>query len=117
VTVEAEFLSDQSDVEHNRYAFSYHVKIINTGNVAAQLISRHWIINEVNGDEQEVRGLGVVGEQPLLNPGQSFEYSSGTVLNTPVGKMHGSYQMVADDGTQFDAVVPTFVLNMPRVLH
>ncbi len=117
VTVEAEFLSDQSDVEHNRYAFSYHVKIVNTGNVAAQLISRHWIINEVNGDEQEVRGLGVVGEQPLLNPGQSFEYSSGTVLNTPVGKMHGSYQMVADDGTQFDAVVPTFVLNMPRVLH
>jgi ApaG protein len=117
VTVEAEFLPDQSDVEHNRYAFSYHVKIINTGNVAAQLISRHWIINEVNGDEQEVRGLGVVGAQPLLNPGQFFEYTSGTVLNTPMGKMHGSYQMVADDGTQFDAVVPTFVLNMPRVLH
>ena len=117
VTVETEFLPDQSDVERNRYAFAYHIKIINTGNVAAQLISRHWIIIEANGEQQEVKGLGVVGAQPLLNPSQYFEYTSGTVLNTPMGEMHGTYQMVADDGTQFDAIVQTFALIMPRVLH
>lgn len=117
VTVETEFLPDQSDVERNRYAFAYHVKIINTGNVAAQLISRHWIIKEVNGEQQEVKGLGVVGAQPLLNPNQRFEYTSGTVLNSPIGEMHGTYQMVADDGTQFDAIVQPFALKMPRVLH
>ena len=117
VTVETEFLPDQSDVERNRYAFAYHVKIINTGNVAAQLISRHWIIKEVNGEQQEVKGLGVVGAQPLLNPSQHFEYTSGTVLNSPIGEMHGTYQMVADDGTQFDAVIQPFALKMPRVLH
>ena len=99
VTVESEFLPDQSDLERNRYAFAYHIKIVNTGNVAAQLISRHWVIDEFNGEQQEVRGLGVVGAQPLLQPGQLFEYTSGTVLTTPNGKMHGSYQMVADDGT------------------
>lgn len=117
VTVETEFLPDQSDVERNRYAFAYHIKIINTGNVAAQLISRHWIIIAANGVQQEVKGLGVVGAQPLLNPNQYFEYTSGTVLNTPMGEMHGTYQMVADDGTQFDAIVQTFALTMPRVLH
>ena len=117
VTVESEFLPDQSDLERNRYAFAYHIKIVNTGNVAAQLISRHWVIDEFNGEQQEVRGLGVVGAQPLLQPGQLFEYTSGTVLTTPNGKMHGSYQMVADDGTAFDITVPAFTLSMPRVLH
>ena len=117
VTVETEFLPDQSDLERNRYAFAYHIKIVNTGNVAAQLISRHWVIDEFNGEQQEVRGLGVVGAQPLLQPGQLFEYTSGTVLTTPNGKMHGSYQMVADDGTAFDVSVPAFTLSMPRVLH
>lgn len=117
VTVETEFLPDQSDLERNRYAFAYHIKIVNTGNVAAQLISRHWVIDEFNGEQQEVRGLGVVGAQPLLQPGQLFEYTSGTVLTTPNGKMHGSYQMVADDGTAFDVAVPAFSLSMPRVLH
>ena len=117
VTVETEFLPDQSDLERNRYAFAYHIKIVNTGNVAAQLISRHWVIDELNGEQQEVRGLGVVGAQPLLQPGQLFEYTSGTVLTTPNGKMHGSYQMVADDGTAFDITVPAFTLSMPRVLH
>ncbi|CAN4276278.1 CO2+/MG2+ efflux protein ApaG [Methylophilaceae bacterium] len=117
VTVETEFLPDQSDLERNRYAFAYHIKIVNTGNVAAQLISRHWVIDEFNGEQQEVRGLGVVGAQPLLQPGQLFEYTSGTVLTTPNGKMHGSYQMVADDGTAFDITVPAFSLSMPRVLH
>jgi ApaG protein len=117
VTVETEFIPDQSDIERNRYAFAYHISIMNTGNVPAQLISRHWIIKEANGEQQEVKGLGVVGAQPLLNPSEHFEYTSGTVLSTPMGEMHGTYQMVADDGTQFDAVIGTFVLNMPRVLH
>ncbi len=117
VTVETVFIPEQSDVEHNRYAFAYHVKIINTGNVTAQLISRHWIITEANGEQQEVKGLGVVGEQPLLNPNEQFEYTSGTVINTPMGEMRGTYQMVAEDGARFDAIVNTFVLAMPRVLH
>ena len=117
VTVETVFIPEQSDVEHNRYAFAYHVKIINTGNVPAQLISRHWIITEANGEEQEVKGLGVVGEQPLLSPNEHFEYTSGTVINTPIGEMRGTYQMVAEDGASFEAVVNTFVLAMPRVLH
>jgi ApaG protein len=117
VTVETEFIPDQSDVALNRYAFAYHIKIANTGNVPAQLISRHWVIQEANGEQHEVKGLGVVGAQPLLKPNEYFEYTSGTVLNSPVGEMHGTYQMVADDGKQFDAVIEKFVLNMPRVLH
>jgi ApaG protein len=117
VTVEAEFIPEQSDVARNRYAFAYHVKISNSGNVAAQLISRHWIIVEANGEQQEVKGLGVVGAQPLLNPSEHFEYTSGTVLSTPMGEMRGTYQMVADDGTQFDVVIQPFSLSMPRVLH
>ena len=117
VTVETVFIPEQSDVEHNRYAFAYHIKIINTGNVPAQLISRHWIITEANGEEQEVKGLGVVGEQPLLSPNEHFEYTSGTVINTPMGEMRGTYQMVAEDGASFEAIVNTFVLAMPRVLH
>ena len=117
VTVEVEFLPDQSDITLNRYAFAYHIKITNTGNVAAQLISRHWIIMEANGEQQEVKGLGVVGAQPLLAPNSHFEYTSGTVLNNPSGEMRGSYQMVAEDGTQFDAQIQTFRLAMPRVLH
>lgn len=117
VKVEATYIPDQSDVTLNRYVFSYHVTITNTGNIAAQLISRHWVIVEADGQQQEVRGLGVVGEQPLLAPKQSYEYTSGTVINTPMGKMHGSYQMVAEDGTRFEAMIPVFTLNMPRVLH
>lgn len=117
VTVEVEFIPDQSDVARNRYAFAYHIKITNTGNVSAQLISRHWIIVEASGEQQEVKGLGVVGAQPFLNPNDFFEYTSGTVLSTPMGEMRGSYQMVADDGVQFDATIQTFALIMPRVLH
>lgn len=117
VKVEATFIPEQSDVEHNRYVFTYHVTITNTGNVAAQLVSRHWVITEGDGQVQEVKGLGVVGEQPLLKPGAKFEYTSGTVINTPMGKMHGSYQMIAEDGVRFEAYIPTFLLNMPRVLH
>lgn len=117
VLVEAVFIPEQSDVALNRYAFAYHVKISNTGNIAAQLISRHWIIVDANGGQQEVKGLGVIGAQPMLQPGEMFEYSSGTMLTSPMGEMHGSYQMVAEDGTRFDAIIAPFALSMPRVLH
>ncbi len=117
VQARSEFIPEQSRVEDDRFVFAYTITITNTGNIAAQLISRHWIISDANQQIQEVRGLGVIGEQPLLRPGESFEYSSGCVIATPVGTMHGSYQMVADDGTKFDAPVAEFTLNMPRVLH
>jgi ApaG protein len=117
VTVEVEFLAEQSDLTTNRYAFAYHIKISNTGTVPAQLISRHWIITDGNNETQEVKGLGVVGAQPLLSPNQTFEYTSGTVLDSPMGEMRGTYQMVAEDGTQFDVEIPAFALTMPRVLH
>lgn len=117
VIVATAFIAEQSDVEDNRYVFSYSIKITNTGSVPAQLISRHWVIVDATGNTQEVKGLGVVGAQPLLNPGQYFEYTSGTSLSTPVGSMHGTYQVVAEDGTQFDAVIAPFTLTMPRVLH
>lgn len=117
VTVETQYLPEQSDPQDGRYVFAYSISILNTGNIAAQLISRHWIINDAESHVQEVRGLGVVGHQPLLKPGESFEYTSGCVLTTPVGSMHGSYQMVAEDGTQFEAPIAEFTLAMPRVLH
>ncbi len=117
VSVETAFVPDQSDIEQNRYVFSYTIKITNTGSVPAQLISRHWVITDSNNTVQEVRGLGVVGVQPLLNPGEHFEYTSGTMLNTPVGTMHGSYHMTAEDGTQFDTEIAAFTLSIPRVLH
>lgn len=117
VKVEVSFIAEQSDVEHNRYAFAYHITIINTGNVAAQLVSRHWIVTEANGEQQEIKGLGVVGAQPLIKPAEHYQYTSGTVINTPMGEMRGTYQMVAEDGMQFEAVIPTFLLSMPRVLH
>ncbi len=118
VQVRSEYDAEQSDVAHDRFVFSYTVTIANTGNVAAQLVSRHWIVTSADGRQvQEVRGLGVVGEQPLLQPGESFEYTSGCVIATPVGAMHGSYQMIADDGTKFEAPIDEFPLVMPRVLH
>jgi ApaG protein len=110
-------LPEQSDEEAGRYAFAYTIRIRNVGTVAAQLISRHWIITDGEGQVQEVKGLGVVGHQPLLQPGESFEYTSGCAIETPVGTMRGSYQMVAEDGTQFDAVIPEFTLAVPRMLH
>jgi len=117
ITVETAFVADQSDVEQNRYVFTYTIKIENTGNVTAQLISRHWIITDAVDKVQEVKGLGVVGEQPLLKPGEQFSYTSGTMLATPMGTMHGSYHLTAEDGTQFDVEIPPFSLAMPRVLH
>ena len=117
VSVNTTYLEDQSDPSSDRYVFAYTVTIANAGNVAAQLISRHWVITDAENVTQEVKGLGVVGEQPLLRPGESFEYTSGTAMATPVGTMRGTYQMVAEDGNKFDAEIPLFTLSMPRVLH
>lgn len=113
----ATFVPEQSDEQDNRYVFAYTITITNTGGVAAQLIRRHWIITDASNQTQEVSGLGVVGEQPYLRPGESFQYSSGSSIATPVGTMRGTYQMVAEDGTKFDANIPEFVLSVPRVLH
>ena len=117
VTARVSFLPDQSDAEESRYVFAYTITVTNTGKVAARLLTRHWIITDANNQVQEVKGQGVVGEQPLVKPGESFEYTSGTAIATPVGTMRGSYQMVAEDGTHFDAAIPEFTLSMPRVLH
>jgi ApaG protein len=117
VTAQSFFLPDQSDEENDQYVFAYTIRIENTGQVPAQVISRHWIITDADNQVQEVRGMGVVGEQPILKPGQHFEYTSGSSINTIVGTMRGTYQMVAEDGTKFDAVVLEFPLSVPRVLH
>ena len=117
VDVETSYLDDQSDPRQSRYVFAYTITIRNTGNATAQLISRHWVITDSQGLVQEVRGLGVVGAQPVLQPGEHHEYTSGTAIATPVGTMRGSYQMVAEDGTAFDAPIPEFTLTAPRVLH
>ena len=119
VTVNAatQYIADQSDEAAGRYVFAYTITIRNGGNVAAQLISRHWVITDAQGLVQEVRGMGVVGVQPLLQPGETYEYTSGTSIATPVGTMRGSYQMIAADGTRFEAPIPEFTLSVPRVLH
>lgn len=117
VAVATEYMPEQSDPGEERYFFAYHITVTNKGSTAAQLVSRHWVITDANGKTEEVRGLGVVGHQPLLQPGESFEYTSGCPLATPVGTMQGSYQMVAEDGARFDAPIPEFVLAMPRTLH
>lgn len=117
VGTHVEYIPEQSSTEQDRYVFAYTITITNTGSIPAQLISRHWVITDAGNNVQEVRGLGVVGEQPLLKPGESFEYTSGSAINTPVGTMKGSYQMVAEDGTKFDATIAEFTLSMPRVLH
>jgi ApaG protein len=117
VATHATYVADQSDPSRDQYVFAYRITLTNTGSVAAQLISRHWIITDGEHRVQEVKGLGVVGQQPVLKPGESFEYTSGTSLATPVGTMRGTYQMVADDGSAFDATIPSFTLSVPRVLH
>jgi len=117
VSAVTQYLADQSDENAGRFVFAYTITIRNPGNVTAQLISRHWIITDSQGLVQEVRGLGVVGAQPVLRPGESFEYTSGTSIATPVGTMRGSYQMVAEDGTRFEAPIAEFTLSVPRVLH
>jgi len=117
VDVTTTYVDDQSKPDENRYVFSYTITIRNEGQVPARLLGRHWIITDANGKVQEVRGEGVVGEQPHLMPGQGFRYSSGAVLETPVGAMQGSYQMLGDDGHRFDAQISPFTLAMPGLLH
>ena len=117
VDVETSYLDEQSDPHQGRYVFAYTITVRNEGQVPARLMTRHWVITDANGKVEEVRGDGVVGEQPYLKPGQGFRYSSGAVLETPVGAMQGSYQMVADDGARFDAPIPAFRLAMPGMLH
>ncbi|MDH3379118.1 MAG: Co2+/Mg2+ efflux protein ApaG [Gammaproteobacteria bacterium] len=117
IEVRTAYIAAQSDPDNDRYVFAYTITITNNGSAAAKLISRHWKITDAENKVQEVRGEGVVGEQPHLESGMSFEYTSGTVLETPVGTMTGSYQMIADDGTTFDAEIPSFTLSMPRTLH
>ncbi len=117
VDVVTTYVEDQSDPREHRFVFAYTITIRNEGNTPARLLTRHWIITDANGKVQEVRGDGVVGEQPHLKPGQGFRYSSGAVLETPVGVMQGSYQMVADSGERFDAPIAPFSLAMPGVVH
>ncbi|MBB5207285.1 Co2+/Mg2+ efflux protein ApaG [Chiayiivirga flava] len=117
IDVATQYLDDQSAPEQNRFAFAYTIRIRNDGAVPARLLKRHWVITDANGKVQEVRGEGVVGEQPRLRPGEDFEYTSGAVLETNVGTMRGSYEWVADDGTRFDAPIAQFTLSVPRTLH
>ncbi|MEO7773619.1 MAG: Co2+/Mg2+ efflux protein ApaG [Steroidobacteraceae bacterium] len=117
VDVETSYLSDSSDPTEHRFVFSYTITIRNEGQVPARLLTRHWMITDANSKTQEVRGDGVVGEQPHLKPGQGFRYSSHAIIETPVGSMQGSYQMLADDGAHFDAPIAPFTLAIPGVLH
>jgi ApaG protein len=117
VDVQTSYVPEQSDPGSQRYVFSYTITILNEGSAAARLLRRHWLITDANGKVQEVRGDGVVGEQPHLQPGQGFRYSSGAILETPVGTMQGSYQMETDQGARFDAPIAPFRLAMPGILH
>jgi ApaG protein len=117
VVVRTQFIAEQSAPDQGVYAWAYTITIRNTGRVAAQLVSRHWVITDAVDRIQEVRGLGVVGHQPLLQPGEVFEYTSGTTLPTPTGMMHGEFFCTADDGQQFEVPIPPFSLAAPNTLH
>ncbi|WP_428718312.1 Co2+/Mg2+ efflux protein ApaG [Undibacterium curvum] len=117
VSVVTQYIEEQSEPDKSHFVFAYTISITNSGEVAAQVISRHWIINDANNHIEEVKGLGVVGHQPFLPPGQSFEYTSGCILKTPQGSMKGYYFCVAEDGTRFEVEIPEFVLSLPRTLH
>jgi ApaG protein len=117
INVRTQYLPEQSNPERTLHVFTYTITIKNTGTVPAQLISRHWVITDANNKVQEVSGLGVVGHQPLLQPGEQFEYTSGTQLETPQGSMTGEYFFVAEDGHRFEVKIPEFVLSLPHALH
>jgi ApaG protein len=117
VSVRPQYLPAHSDPDENRFVFAYTVTVRNTGDITAKLLSRHWIISDAQGRVENVRGDGVVGEQPVLHPGEAFEYTSGCPLQTPVGSMRGTYYCVAEDGTRFEADIPEFVLSVPSRLH
>lgn len=117
VTALADFLPEHSDASQARFAFSYTITISNRGDVPARLLTRHWVITDANGKVQEVHGKGVIGEQPLIQPGRFFRYTSGTLLSTPVGTMQGSYKMITESGSTFDAIIQPFRLAMPELVH
>lgn len=117
ISVQSEYLPEQSDTDSNRWVFAYHVTIRNEGEQPAKLLTRHWVITDAEERTQEVHGEGVIGEQPRIEPGQEYRYTSGAVLETSVGTMHGSYQMLAEDGTCFDAEIPPFTLAPPNTIH
>lgn len=117
IDVQTRYMDEQSSPEDSRYVFSYTITISNKGEHPAKLLNRHWLITDAEGGVEEVRGRGVVGEQPYLEPGGQFQYTSGTILKTPVGSMEGSYGMVTDEGIQFEAVIPPFSLAIPKILH
>jgi ApaG protein len=117
VTVQSRFVEEQSEPARDHYVFAYTITVRNAGKVGARLLSRHWLITDGNGEVEEVRGDGVVGQQPWISPGEGFEYTSGAILKTDVGSMRGSYHLQAEDGTGFDAEIPAFTLSIPRVLH
>ena len=117
INVVTSFVPEQSEVDNDRFVFAYTITIHNSGAEAAELLNRHWLITDANGKTQEVRGEGVVGQQPYLKPGESYQYTSGTVLDTPVGSMQGEYEMVRDDGTRFLAPIEPFSLAYPQALH
>lgn len=117
IQVATRYIEEQSLPAEGRFVFAYTVQIRNAGEIGARLLTRHWQITDSTGKVQEVRGEGVIGEQPWMQPGEGFEYTSGAVLETSVGSMHGSYQMLADDGTLFEAPIPAFTLSVPRTLH
>jgi ApaG protein len=117
IAVQTAFIPEQSDADSGRFAFAYTISIRNDGNIPAKLMTRHWVITHGNGKVEEVNGDGVVGEQPHLRPGESFEYTSGTILETPFGDMNGTYHMLADDGVEFEASIPQFALSLPNTLH
>lgn len=117
VLPKAQYVADQSDPEQNQFVFAYTIRVTNTGTVTAQIVSRHWVIVDSDQHVQEVKGVGVIGQQPVLRPGESFEYTSGTSLATAVGTMKGTYQMLAEDGQAFEVPIPQFTLSVPRTLH
>jgi ApaG protein len=117
IEVEPRYIEKESDPETSRYVFAYTITISNTGTQSAQLMHRHWVITNGDGERQEVRGKGVVGEQPLIPPGESFRYTSAAVLETAVGAMHGSYEFEGDAGKVFDVPIPAFSLSVPNVVH
>lgn len=117
ISVATQFLEEESDPAEDRYVFAYTIRIRNLGRLPAQLLDRHWIITDANGKIEEVRGEGVVGEQPRLEPGEDFTYTSGAIIATAVGTMEGSYGLAGDDGTRFEAPIPPFTLAVPRTLH
>ncbi|MBL4712860.1 MAG: Co2+/Mg2+ efflux protein ApaG [Gammaproteobacteria bacterium] len=117
IKVQPAYIAEQSDPKNNLFVFSYTVTIQNNGSIPAKLLTRHWVITDGDGQVQEIKGDGVIGEQPHLQPGEGFQYTSGTFMNTPYGTMEGSYQMISDSGEKFDAEIPTFQLAAPNTLH